>query len=76
MAQKNKHTCGDCVTITKDRYKQLLDYEKFTMWVLNLIVVSSLPNIVVTEEKMKEMSNDAKCKAIQEAFHEALNRKE
>lgn len=76
MAQNNNSTCGDCVTITKARYQELLDYERVALWALNSIVTASLPNIEMTAEKLKELSNDAKCKAVQAAFQEALKGKE
>lgn len=57
--------CDECITITKDRYKELLEYESFSLWVLNSIVIESLPNIELTKEKLKEISNDEKYKAIQ-----------
>lgn len=74
MAQKDTPTPGDCVTITKTRYQELLDYERVALWALNNIVVASLPDI--ESEKLRELSNDAKCKAIQAAFQEALKGKE
>lgn len=74
MAQKDNPTPGDCVTITKTRYQELLDYERVALWALNSIVVASLPDM--ESEKLKELSNDAKCKAIQAALQEALKGKE
>ena len=74
MAQKDYPTPGDCVTITKTRYQELLDYERVALWALNTIVVASLPDI--ESEKLRKLSNDAKCKAIQSAFQEALKGKE
>ena len=74
MAQKDTPTPGDCVTITKTRYQELLDYERVALWALNNIVVASLPDI--ESEKLRELSNDAKCKAIQAALQEALKGKE
>lgn len=76
MAQENSPAPGDCVTITKARHKELLDYERIALWALNSIVVESLPDMEMKVEKMKELSNDAKCKAIQAAFQEALKGKE
>ena len=76
MVQENSHTPGDCVTITKERYQELLDYERIASWALNSIIVASLPDIEMKAEKLKELSNDAKCKAIQAAFQEALKGKE
>ena len=52
MAQKDTPTPGDCVTITKERYQELLDYERVALWALNSIVVASLPDI--ESEKLKE----------------------
>ena len=75
MAQENSPTPGDCVTITKARYQELLDYERIALWALNSIVVTSLPDMEMKAEKMKELSDDAKCKAIQAAFQEALKEK-
>jgi len=72
MAQENSPTPGECVTITKARYQELLDYERIALWALNSIVVTSLPDMEMKAEKMKELSDDAKCKAIQAAFQEAL----
>ena len=66
---------GECITIPKERYHELLDYESLALWFLNLIVVSSLPNIEMTSDAMKDISNDAKCKAIQKALQEALKSK-
>lgn len=66
----------ECVTIPKERYQQLLDYEHLALWTLNSIVVASLPDIELSAEKMKELSNEAKCKAIQAAFQEALKEKQ
>ena len=76
MAQENIPTPGECVTITKARYQELLDYERIALWVLNSIVVESLPDMEMKVEKMRELSNNAKCKAIQAAFQEALKGKE
>ena len=76
MAQDNRPTPGECVTITKARYQELLDYERIALWALNSIVVASLPDIEMKAEKLKELSNDARCKAIQAAFQEALKGKE
>ena len=76
MAQENSPTPGECVTITKARYQELLDYERIALWALNTIIVASLPNMEMKEEKLKELTNDAKCKAIQAAFQEALKGKE
>ena len=76
MARKENPTPGDCVTITKARYQELLDYERIALWVLNSIVVESLPDMEMKAEKLKELSNDAKCKAIQAALQEALKGKE
>lgn len=67
--------CDECITITKDRYKELLEYESFSLWVLNSIVIESLPNIELTKEKLKEISNDEKYKAIQCILQELLNKK-
>lgn len=75
MVQENSPTPGDCVTITKARYKELLDYERIASWALNSIIVASLPDMEMKAEKLKELSNDAKCKAIQAAFQEALKGK-
>jgi len=74
MAQKDNPTPGDFVTITKARYQELLDYERVALWALNTIVVASLPDM--ESEKLRELSNDAKCKAIQAALQEALKGKE
>lgn len=71
-AQNDNSTYGEHVTITKVRYQELLDHERFALWVLKSIVTESLPNIEMTAEKLKELSNDAKCKAVQAAFQEAL----
>lgn len=57
-------TCGDCITITKERYDKLLEYESIALWVLNTIVVSSLPSIELTADAMKDISNDEKYKAL------------
>ena len=76
MAQENSPTPGECVTITKARYRELLNYERIALWALNSIVVASLPDMEMKSEKMKELTNDAKCKAIQAAFQEALKGKE
>lgn len=76
MAQENSLTPGDCVTITKARYQELLDYERIALWALNSIVVASLPDMEMKAEKMKELTNDAKRKAVQAAFQEALKGKE
>ena len=76
MAQENSPTPGECVTLTKERYQELLDYERIALWMLNSIVVASLPDMEMKVEKMKELTNDAKCKAIQAAFQEALKGKE
>lgn len=76
MAQDNNPTPGGCVTITKARYQELLDYERIALWALNSIVVASLPDIEMKAEKLKELSNDAKCKAVQAVFQEALKGKE
>lgn len=76
MAQENSPTPGECVTLTKVRYQELLDYERIALWALNSIVVASLPDIEMKAEKLKELSNNAKCKAIQAAFQEALKGKE
>lgn len=76
MAQDNIPTPCECVTITKARYQELLDYERIALWALNSIVVASLPDIEMKAEKLKELSNDAKCKAVQAAFQEALKGKE
>lgn len=76
MGQENSLTPGECVTITKARYQELLDYERIALWMLNSIVVASLPDMEMKAEKLKELSDDAKCKAIQAAFQEALKGKE
>lgn len=76
MAQENRPTPDECVTITKARYQELLDYERIALWALNSIVVASLPDIEMKAEKLKELSNDAKCKAVQAAFQKALKGKE
>lgn len=76
MVQESSPTPGDCVTITKARYQELLDYERIALWALNSIVVESLPDMEMKAEKLKELSDDAKCKAIQAAFQEALKGKE
>ena len=76
MAQENIPTPGECITITKARYQELLDYERIALWALNSIVVASLPDIEMKAEKLKELSDDAKCKAIQAAFQEAMKGKE
>ena len=76
MAQDNNPTPGECVTITKARYQELLDYERIALWALNYIVVASLHDIEMKAEELKELSNDAKCKAVQAAFQEALKGKE
>ena len=76
MAQENSPTPGDCVTITEARYQELLDYERIALWALNSIVVSSLPDMEMKAEKKKELTNDAKRKAVQAAFQEALKGKE
>lgn len=76
MARKENPTPGECVTITKARYQELLDYERIALWALNSIVVASLPEMEMKAEKLKELSNDAKCKAVQAAFQEALKGKE
>lgn len=69
----NKPTAGECVTISKERYNELLIYESIALWAINVIIVASLPNI--KNEKLKELSNNAKCRAVQAAFQEALKRK-
>ena len=76
MGQENSLTPGECVTITTARYQELLDYERIALWMLNSIVVASLPDMEMKAEKLKELSDDAKCKAIQAAFQEALKGKE
>lgn len=76
MAQENSPTPGECVTITKARYQELLDYERVALWALNSIVVESMPDMEMKAKKLKELSNDAKCKAVQAAFQEALKGKE
>lgn len=76
MAQENSPTPGEYVTITKARYQELLDYERVALWALNSIVVASLPDIEMKAEKLKELSDDAKRKAVQAAFQEALKGKE
>lgn len=76
MVQDNSPTPGDCVTITKARYQELLDYERIALWALNSIVVESLPDMEMKAEKLKELSDDAKRKAVQAAFQEALKGKE
>ena len=75
MAQENSPTPGECVSITKARYQELLDYERVALWALNSIVVASLPDIEMKAEKLKELSDDAKRKAVQAAFQEALKGK-
>lgn len=67
-------TSGECVTISKERYQELLEYESVALWAFNVIIVASLPSI--EDEKLKEISDDVKCKAIQAAFQEALKNKE
>lgn len=76
MSKNDIPICNECVTIPQERYKQLLEYEQIALWFFNLIVTNSLPSIELKEEKIKEIKNDAKCKAIQAAFQEALNGKE
>ena len=76
MAQKIKPTCSECVTITKTRYQELLDYEQVALWTINTIIVASLPNIQIMSEKLKTLSNDAKYKTLQTVFQEALKEKE
>lgn len=76
MAQKDSPTPGECVTLTKERYQELLDYERIALWALNSIVVASLPDMEMKTEELKELSNDARCKAVQAAFQEALKGKE
>lgn len=66
---------GECITIPKERYQELLDYESLALWFLNLIIVSSLPNIEMTSDAMKDISNDAKYKAVQDMLKEALKAK-
>lgn len=72
MDNESIPTCGDCVTITKERYDKLLEYERIALWVLNTIVVSSLPSIELTADAMKDISNDAKCEAIQKALQKKI----
>jgi len=76
MAQEIKPTCGECVTITKMRYQELLDYEQVALWTINTIVVASLPDIQMMSEKLRTLSNDAKYKTLQAVFQEALKEKE
>lgn len=76
MAQEIKPTCSECVTITKTRYQELLDYEQVALWAINTIVVASLPDIQMMSEKLKTLSNDAKYKTLQAVFQEALKEKE
>lgn len=71
---KEMATSGECVTISKERYQELLDYESVVLWAFNVIIVASLPSI--ENEKLKEISDDVKCKAVQAAFQEALKNKE
>lgn len=71
---KEMLTSGECVTLSKERYQELLEYESVALWAFNVIIVASLPSI--EDEKLKEISDDAKCKAVQAAFQEALKNKE
>lgn len=71
---KEMPTSGECVTISKERYQELLEYESVALWAFNVIIVESLPSI--EDEKLKEISDDAKLKAVQAAFQEALKNKE
>lgn len=73
--KRSNPTCEECVTIHKDRYQELLDYESLALWFLNLIIVSSLPNIEMNKEKLKELSNNTKYKAVQDMLKEALKAK-
>ena len=73
---KIKPTCSECVTITKTRYQELLDYEQVALWTINTIVVASLPDIQMMSKKLKTLSNDAKYKTLQAVFQEALKEKE
>lgn len=66
---------GECITIPKERYHELLDYESLALWFLNLIIVSSLPNIEMNKEKLKELSNNTKYKAVQDMLKETLKAK-
>lgn len=63
--KENIPGCEECITIPKERYRELLDYESIALWVLNSIVVSSLPNIDLTKDKLKELSNTEKYKKLQ-----------
>ena len=69
-------TPGECVTLTKERYRELLDYERIAHWALNCITEASLPDMQKKAEELKELSNDAKCKAIQTAFQENMKENE
>lgn len=71
---KEMPTSGECVTLSKERYQELLDYESVALWAFNVIIVASLPSI--ENEKLKEISDDVKCKAVQAALQEALKKKD
>ena len=76
MAQQNTPTPDECITITKARHQELLDYERIAHWALNCIIEASMPDMQMKAENLIELSNDAKCKAIQAAFQEAMKGKE
>lgn len=76
MTQENNPTPGESVTLTKERYQELLEYERIGRWAVDVITVATLDDILGNVAKLKELTNDARCKAIQAAFQEALKGKE
>lgn len=74
MSQENNPTPGDCITMAKARYQELLEYERVALWTINTILVASLPDIQRMSERLKSLSNEAKYKALQVVLNEALKK--
>lgn len=75
MSKENIPAHEECITIPKGRYQELLDYESIALWVLNSIVVSSLPNIDLAKDKLKDLSNTEKYKKLQSIINTLNNEK-
>ena len=68
MEFTNNNENKELVTVTKERMEELLQYERFAMWVLNGVIISSLPDIELTKEKYKDVPIEEKKKVLGEIF--------
>jgi len=69
----NNNENKELVTVTKKRMEELLQYERFAMWVLNGVIISSLPDIELTSEIYKDAPIEEKKKVFGEILR-AFNR--